>query len=316
MLLDLGFRAVGAAVTPAVVPVPLPRRATTTDLSGQLQRAGIPAPGATSYAFSSHDGFGMFRLDAAFEASFDRSKLPMRPALPLDNQAHRHPACVIDLATCFGGDFLATSRTVKAEDVMRQVAYERPQCGDCAILQLVGASGAAGLSAFLPVCDAPSASTPLLPPAYSTAKRFDKVSLSLPSSCPSRRLASISRILRYTYTLGDSSSRFISMRQARLTEQVLRKMDAAASTGQEALPTFLTLSAFFIGQRPCTRCSQLPCSQMTTSSWPKRRRPPTRSSTTGSSSIGHNPPCTRGSTYRGKACCSYCAKIWLQRMMR
>ncbi|KAJ8297020.1 3-O-alpha-D-mannopyranosyl-alpha-D-mannopyranose xylosylphosphotransferase [Rhodotorula toruloides] len=246
MLFDLGFRIVETDVSPPLVEVPLPRRSTTADLPGQLAQAGIPLPGGTSYAFSSHDGFGMFRVEnAAYNEKFDPSK-PLRPALPLDTQVPRHPACAITLKACFGEDFLAATRSVKAEDVMRRVAYEQPQCGDCAILQLVGGSGAAGLSAFLPTCDAPHTSAPSPPPTYSTAKRFDKVSLSLPSSCPSRRLASISRILRYTYTLGDSSSRFISMRQARLTEQVLRKMDEAAAAGEEGLPTFLTLNDDFV----------------------------------------------------------------------
>ncbi|BGO99334.1 hypothetical protein RTG_00482 [Rhodotorula toruloides ATCC 204091] len=246
MLLDLGFRVAGTDVSPPLVEVPLPRRSTTANLPGQLERAGIPLPGGTLYAFSSHDGFGMFRIEnAAYNEKFDHSK-PIRPAWPLDTQAPRHPACAISFAACFGEDFLAPSRSVKAEDVMRRVAYEQPQCGECAILHLVGSSGAAGLSAFLPICDVPQSSAPSPPPTYSTAKRFDNVSLVLPSSCPSRRLAAISRILRYTYTLGDSSSRFISMRQARLTEQVLRKMDAAAAAGEEDWPTFLTLNDDFV----------------------------------------------------------------------
>ncbi|BGP28717.1 hypothetical protein JCM10296v2_000453 [Rhodotorula toruloides] len=248
MLLDLDFRVAETDVSPPLVEVPLPRRSTTANLPGQLAQVGIPLPGGTSYAFSSHDGFGMFRIEnVAYNEKFDRSK-PIRPALPLDTQAPRHPACAMSFAACFGEDFLAPSRSIEADDVMRRVAYEQPHCGDCAILHLVGGSGAAGLSAFLPACDAPRTSVASTPPTYSTAKRFDKVSLVLPSSCPSpsRRLAAISRILRYTYTLGDSSSRFISMRQARLTEQVLRKMDASAAAGEEELPTFLTLNDDFV----------------------------------------------------------------------
>ncbi|BGP21539.1 hypothetical protein Rt10032_c01g0245 [Rhodotorula toruloides] len=245
MLLDLSFEVSGTNVSPASVKVPLPRRSTTANLLSQLAWAGVPLPGETSYAFTSHDGFGMFRIHAAFDEHFDRSKA-IRPALPLDSQAPRHPACTIEFATCLGEDFLAQSRAVKAEEVMQRFAYQHPQCGDCAVLHLVGSSGAVGVSAFLPACDAPQTSTPPPSPVYSTAKRFDRVSLSLPPSCPSRRLAATSRILRYTYTLGDSSSRFISMRQARLTEQVLRKMDAAAAAGEEALPTFLTLNDDFV----------------------------------------------------------------------
>lgn len=58
--------------------------------------------------------------------------------------------CEIVLDECFGDVFMSMSGDVQVSSVMRRVAFERPTCGDCMIVQLVAKSGDQGLEAFLP----------------------------------------------------------------------------------------------------------------------------------------------------------------------
>lgn len=230
------------------VEVPLPRRRSATALLVQLDRAGISRPGATEVAFSSNDGHGMIRVDEQLPRG-PRSTL-IRPILPLDASAQEaeRPICSIEFATCFGREFLSPSATFKTVEVLRRVAYEAPHCGDCVVLALVGKSGAAGLSAFLPSCPSASPAPPSSIPVtalFSLDKRYESVALPVapPSStptCPSARALAVHRILRYSYTLGDSSSQFVAMRQAKPIPILLRRPGWVTET---SLPTFLTLSA-------------------------------------------------------------------------
>lgn len=235
---------------PPSVQVPLPRRRPSSELVAQLGRAGISRAGATEVAFSSSDGHGMIWREEQL-ARGRRSTL-IRPVLAANATAKEavEPICSIDLATCFGDVFLSSTRSYKTPEVLRRAAYEAPACGDCIILALVGRSGASGLSAFLPSCPSssppPSSSSPPIAALFSLAKRFPDVSLALdartPSSppCASARALAVRRILRYSYTLGESSSQFVGMRQATPIPLLLRRPGWVTET---SLPTFLTLSA-------------------------------------------------------------------------
>ncbi|GAA5826985.1 hypothetical protein JCM11251_002195 [Rhodosporidiobolus azoricus] len=277
------------------VPVPFPRRSTRQRMPHLLRLAGLSPPGETDIAFSSFDGFGMGTVvldgdkpypgpkekgtklaktkDKEKERRQLRSTKPrpkhyLRPVLhvneadePLDAleaEKDGKVACTLEMERCFGADFLDPLTSVSAMDVFRRMAYDRPQCGDCAVVALVGKSGRSGLSAFLPECDASSAlASPTFPPSslVSTAKTFADVVLphSVPSAsfsayssvtCSSARALSIRRILRYSYTLGDSESRFIPMQAASVTNKALDEMVEKQERG-EKLPTFLTLNDDF-----------------------------------------------------------------------
>ncbi|GAA6004454.1 hypothetical protein JCM10207_000733 [Rhodosporidiobolus poonsookiae] len=260
-----------------VLHVPFPKRQTRAHLPQLLRQAGLTAPGATGIAFSSMDGFGMgvVRGDKPKELwrpviHFDETGAPA-DELEANKTAAGRAACSIDLDKCFGSEFLspASSSRVSALDIFRRVASEKPHCGDCAIAALVGKSGRTGLSAFLPDCGSSTASEtgePLPPTAlFALAKTstLAHLPLSLHSSssssssptCASARTLSIRRILRYSYYLGDSSSRFISLRQAKLTQVVLEKMREGQKKGVR-MPTFLTLNDDFISDLVSTQADK------------------------------------------------------------
>ncbi|GAA5838331.1 hypothetical protein JCM9279_003202 [Rhodotorula babjevae] len=252
LLSELGFDLEQQDDVPQAVQVLLPRRRPSSDLLAQLDRAGISRAGATEIAFSSVDGHGMIRREVQLERG--RRSTLIRPVLAANATAEEaaEPICSLDLATCFGDDFLSSTTPQKTIEVLRRAAYEVPACGDCIILALVGRSGSSGLSAFLPSCPSspsspPSSSSPLTA-TFSLAKRFADVSLALdartPSSptCASARALAVRRILRYSYTLGESTSQFVGMRQATPIPLMLRRPGWVTET---SLPTFLTLNDDF-----------------------------------------------------------------------
>lgn len=302
---ELGFDldAAGQSVEPFVQAY-LPRRGTSAHLVEQLERIGCDPPGVTNIAFSSHDGFGAFRPEPNYRDGFNLSR-PIRPALPVDvTEDAGTAACAIHLDTCFGGDFLSSTRSVPVDEAFRRVAYEYTHCGDCVVLALVGRSGATGLSAFLPSCSTaaphrnPSISAEAL---FSLAKRHESVNLLVtpPSSaaptCASARALAVRRILRYSYTLGDSVSRFVTMRQAQSVQVALDKMVEEAKEVGGTMPAFLTLSASapafklakprVLAERAQTQTTTLICRKL--------RIAPTSSSSHGSARNGLTRPRTR-----------------------
>ncbi|GAA5964404.1 hypothetical protein JCM21900_006418 [Sporobolomyces salmonicolor] len=250
MLEELGFD-IGADLLDAGVSVFAPRRATKEHLPRLLARAGLAAPGATEIAFSSMDGHGIYR-----GAEQDPHKLarPVDYDGSSDQEEESKPYCTLKLARCFGDGFLSARTSLSSVQVFRRVAFEHTECGDCAIVALVGKSGPSGLSAFLPP-PSPSPSSPVAHDLPSTPLSLFSPTLkdhSSPSSASAFALPSaasaawirqhaIRQILRYSYVLGDSSSNFQSMRQARLVQLVLDRL------GEEARekPTFLTLNDDF-----------------------------------------------------------------------
>jgi hypothetical protein len=276
MLLELGYN-VGEGESVERLEVPFPRRQTRARLPDLLRRAGIDEPGATAVAFSSMDGFGMGTIPGT------SPKKHLRPVLHVDESdtstdeqeadkaALDRGACSMQLERCFGGDFLSPKKSLAAVDVFRQLASVEPTCGDCVVVALVGKSGPSGLSAFLPDCSSSSSSSssPSLssststfndeipPPSLFTLSKSawgDSLPLSLPrsssssslspSTCSSARAFSIRRILRYTHTLGDSTSRFVGMQNDRTMKMHFQKMRERKERGEMA-PTFLTLSTSF-----------------------------------------------------------------------
>ncbi|BGP36590.1 hypothetical protein JCM10449v2_000491 [Rhodotorula kratochvilovae] len=247
LLVELGFALPRDGAHPTVVQVALPRRAGSAHLLAQLARAGLRPSGATGVAFSSTDGHGMIRLPREGSRRTDL----IRPVLPLNatSEEATRAVCAIEFEECFGAEFLASEGELKVDDVLRRIAYKAPHCGDCVVLALVGASGAAGLSAFLPSCGASSSPPPSSPPSalFSPSPRFGSVSLAVfppssPRDCASARALAIRRILRYAYTLGDSNSQFVSMRQAKPIAHMLRR---PGWVEQKEMPTFLTLNDDF-----------------------------------------------------------------------
>ncbi|GAA5889998.1 hypothetical protein JCM5296_003673 [Sporobolomyces johnsonii] len=256
MLEELGFD-VDADRLRAEVSVVAPRRATKERLPRLLARAGLAAPGATEIAFSSMDGHGIYR-----GAEQDRHKT----VRPVDydgsnDQEEPKPYCTLKLERCFGENFLSARKSPSSVKVFRRVAFEHTACGDCAIVALVGKSGPSGLSAFLPPpSPSPSSSTANDPP-FTPLSLFSPTlkdhsspsssafALPSPASAAWIRQRAIHQILRYSYVLGDSSSNFQSMRQARLVQLVLDQL----SDDARDKPTFLTLNDDFVSDLAAAR---------------------------------------------------------------
>jgi len=60
--------------------------------------------------------------------------------------------CEIVLDSCFGSNFfdLSDASSISVQHTFKRIAFDKPICGDCLIIKLVGNSGENGLDAFLP----------------------------------------------------------------------------------------------------------------------------------------------------------------------
>ncbi|KZT11751.1 uncharacterized protein LAESUDRAFT_641601 [Laetiporus sulphureus 93-53] len=99
-----------------------------------LRESGVDGLGKTMYVFSSLDGYAYATL-GTWGAPF--------PSFLRDVYEEELPVCRIGYDECFAG-------YDSASEVFKNVAFRRPECGDCVISALVRASGRLGVSAFLP----------------------------------------------------------------------------------------------------------------------------------------------------------------------
>ncbi|OBZ71400.1 Exosome complex exonuclease rrp6 [Grifola frondosa] len=106
-----------------------------------LADSGHTGASKTSYHFSSLDGYPYAGLDSKYKKDW--------PSFSLGVQPTSLPSCSITYHECFAVPGLDEG-TARASAVFKNIAYDKPRCGDCVIMALVGASGSLGLSAFLP----------------------------------------------------------------------------------------------------------------------------------------------------------------------
>ncbi|TFK86284.1 hypothetical protein K466DRAFT_493131 [Polyporus arcularius HHB13444] len=108
-----------------------------------LKQGGIEGNFRTEYHFSSLDGFAYNPYGFRGEGGW-----PAYPADPPDDEKDKN-SCTIKREECF--DIQGTDGgPPTASEVFKEIAFNKPQCGDCMIVSLVKASGSLGLSAFLP----------------------------------------------------------------------------------------------------------------------------------------------------------------------
>ncbi|KAI0788222.1 hypothetical protein C8Q74DRAFT_1196372 [Fomes fomentarius] len=78
---------------------------------------------------------------------------------PKEEWERNRRKCVIKRDECFGSVRAADGGPPKASDIFKEIAFNKPQCGDCVIVALVNKSGPLGLSSFLPHHDRRSPSS-------------------------------------------------------------------------------------------------------------------------------------------------------------
>ena len=229
MLHELGFKEEMKGKFSTESTVHAPYRSTRDDLPSLLSQAGLEAPRSTSLRCSSMDGYCPFRGEETDRNKFVR---PVRYSEEEDLEDPPSPYCKIKLDECFGDSFL-DSEEVRTSAVLQRIAVDRTECGDCIIVRLVSTSGTAGLSAFLPRDDPLSAS-----PDDSLEPRQEE---SNGSTSHTRRQQAMREILRYSYILGDSKSRFHGMRIPKDTDRVLKAVTEPDNDNDRNI-TYLTLS--------------------------------------------------------------------------
>lgn len=187
----------------------LPVRQTLSKvMETELARAGLNRPSLTEIEFTSLDGYGSYGFhNAPFRETAEQ------PA---------GPACNFRVWYCLGSHFARPNASVSTNDLFRRIAFEKRDCGDCALLHLVGLSGPTGLSALLPSSMAPERLSPIEDVAgedMMKAKSWREADF----TAYARRLAksddglrtSIERLLlKYAYTLGNTPYALVSLKRA------------------------------------------------------------------------------------------------------
>lgn len=207
VLLSLGF-----SPTTQFLSIPQPSRTTLYDHARAHIQADIPQP-TSQIVYSSADGYAYFEGERGQWPAFSEDDEVESD----DDEAEetRGTACVLDSYMCFGEDFLLRqSDETSVGQVFGRLAFLVPACGDCVIVALVGNSGKRGFESFLPP---PSPSPTPLPsapmsvvPHLSLSKTWQGSTLVLPATVD-RRAFAIGLIARYSYSLAETRTQFISI---------------------------------------------------------------------------------------------------------
>ncbi|KAI5478002.1 hypothetical protein MNV49_005694 [Pseudohyphozyma bogoriensis] len=222
---------------PTELHIPAPIRETLSSLlENTYDHVGLSRPNATEIEFSSMDGYAYFEAGKEYKR---RVPWPSWRKTEEEGEGERPTVCTINVETCFGAGWLEGEGKSSVEEVFKRVAFEKPECGDCVIVALLG-QAKKGLEAFLPPPD-PNAtavdavSSPSSPIAIGLTPSYLTSSFLLPPT-PNPRSRCISLIQRYSYTIGNSPLAFYSMRSAGGFQVAANRMD------REGKPAFLALN--------------------------------------------------------------------------
>lgn len=180
-----------------------------------LKQAELPLPQQSKYEALSANGYslaraagqtlGKSRYDCTFSHYFDAKRLHCR-WIDYSNPGPRR-FCSLNIQQCFRPSEILQD----SSDLFKHIAFAQPECGDCLILALLGASGTQGLEAFLPPHDKvseglSSEDTSILDTAVlPLTKSWRDADFSLASNVPkdiSFRSFATRLLLRYSYTNG------------------------------------------------------------------------------------------------------------------
>ncbi|CAH7669509.1 hypothetical protein BY996DRAFT_4582785 [Phakopsora pachyrhizi] len=224
MLNEIGIEQTSANNSSELIKIDRPYR----PIQSEKIYAGQGAPKQTNYFWFSSDGFPLFG---------NGGKLPSNYSSFEDGTKEQF--CTINIKECF-----STGPGSSSESVLKKIAFEKPQCGDCVIASLVGKSGTSGgMEAFLP----PSTFQTTISrwrsePEVTSYANFEKTSKDVrfisPSSWTSRiqrmiyrdkRTWAIRNIQRYQYVLGSSNIVFDAITFPKASKEVLSKIKSFKS---------------------------------------------------------------------------------------
>ncbi|RPD56204.1 hypothetical protein L226DRAFT_535831 [Lentinus tigrinus ALCF2SS1-7] len=198
-----------------------------------LKQGGIEGTFRTDYHFSSLDGYAYNPYGRRGEGGW--------PGYNEDamNDPEKH-SCTIKRDECFGIQGV-NGGPPTASEVFKEIAFNKPQCGDCMIVSLVESSGSLGLSSFLPHADRTSPSSneratddsatiphlPLVDDWHEGQFALRDVMRYAPET--NVREWTMRLLQRYRYVIGGTSSMFERM----ISLQQVRGMLAAVDRNQD-----------------------------------------------------------------------------------
>ncbi|CAE6424205.1 unnamed protein product [Rhizoctonia solani] len=184
----------------------------------RLTEAQASVPGAhtrhsTKYSFTSQDGYPY-----TFLGDHGMGHWPHFPT--------QYMQCAIVFSKCFPADLSS------ANDIFKHVAFKEPQCGDCVIQALLGASGRLGLSAFLPPITHRAKDTEKLKegtiphlPLVSDYRTGDfSLKAVVGDSTTDIRVWVAKMLQRYRFVIGDTPSVFAMVKSASDAEMAFNSM--------------------------------------------------------------------------------------------
>ncbi|CCO28096.1 3-O-alpha-D-mannopyranosyl-alpha-D-mannopyranose xylosylphosphotransferase OS=Cryptococcus gattii serotype B (strain WM276 / ATCC MYA-4071) GN=XPT1 PE=3 SV=1 [Rhizoctonia solani AG-1 IB] len=191
--------------------------------SERLAEAQAAVPGAhikhsTEYSFTSQDGYPY-----TFLGDYGMGHWPRFPT--------QYMHCAIVFSKCFPTELSSAS------DMFKHVAFKEPQCGDCIIQALVGASGRLGLSAFLPPMTHGAKNIEALKqgviphlPLVSDYRTGDfSLKAVVGDSTADVRLWTAKMLQRYRFVIGDTPSVFAMVKSASDAEVTFKSIKADPS---------------------------------------------------------------------------------------
>ncbi|CAE6446760.1 unnamed protein product, partial [Rhizoctonia solani] len=207
----------GSHTTPDMtLLVESPSRGSLSDERLIEARTAVPgghARHSTKYSFTSQDGYPY-----TFLGDYGMGHWPRFPT--------QYMRCAIQFSTCF------PSSLSSASEAFKHIAFKEPQCGDCIIQALVGASGNIGLSAFLPPVshgtkDAERLKNDTIPhlPLVSDYRTGDfSLNAVVGDSTTDLRFWTVKMLQRYRFVIGDTPSIFAMVTSVFSAEMPFKRM--------------------------------------------------------------------------------------------
>jgi hypothetical protein len=222
------------------IPIVQPKRPTESGWRQSMLQAGLDEPAHSSLFWSSSNGYAYLANETT--SAWGTGKWPDFSA----NATNEAPFCLLP-RSCFSDP----TQNISSTALFKHIAFEERQCGDCLIAALLG-HHSDGLEAFLPpsLLSHANQTSPIPAAALPLTKTWQETDFSLKSVVPhslSPRQFAVSLLQRYSYTLGDTSYKFLSMRSGKMVPiavKPIQTFENAASDGPILLALNDDLTSF------------------------------------------------------------------------